>query len=205
MIYNFKRCTYNVDRVFYSLISFRPLPFLLCVFLATFTGSALNANDLTPQTTPPLHSRSPQAHLSADISPPTNRQNNDSQSPPIPGIGSKGMLSLRDVIAKSITRTFSQQNAEALNKTSIDHLDQYKRPSISVIKNLGGTDLSRYLNNLFAHNTKLSLSVSIVCRVHVCQTISKIPTETKKLFEVVNVCFIPVPLGRAHLSAIIYG
>lgn len=107
-----------------------------------------NANDSTPQTTPPLHSRSPQMHLSAAISPPINRQNNDSQSPPITGISSKGMLSLRDVIAKSITRTFSQQNAEALNKpSSMDHIEQYKRPSISVIKNLGGTDISRFATN----------------------------------------------------------
>lgn len=106
-----------------------------------------NANDSTPQTTPPLHSRSPQTHLSADISPPINRQNNDSQSPPITGIGSKGMLSLRDVIAKSITRTFSQQNAnETLNKPSMDHLE-YKRPSISVIRHLGGTDISRFATN----------------------------------------------------------
>lgn len=109
----------------------------------SFLGSTPNANDSTPQTTPPLHSRSPQTHLSADVSPPINRQNNDSQSPPIPGIGSKGMLSLRDVIAKSITRTFSQQNAETMNKPSMEHLEQYKRPSISVIKNLGGTDISR--------------------------------------------------------------
>lgn len=108
-----------------------------------------NANDSTPQTTPPLqlHSRSPQAHPSTDVSPPVNRQNNDSQSPPIPGIGSKGMLSLRDVIAKSITRTFSQQqNADQMNKPSMEHLE-YKRPSISVIKNLGGTDISRFATN----------------------------------------------------------
>lgn len=138
---------------------FRKISFSLFFFFAfdLFVGSTLNAHDLTPQTTPPLHSRSPQAHLSADISPPTNRQNNDSQSPPIPGIGSKGMLSLRDVIAKSINRTFSQQNAEALNKPSIDHLDQYKRPSISVIKNLGGTDLSRY-TSIF-----LSIFRQIIC------------------------------------------
>lgn len=56
------------------------------------------------------------------------------------------MLSLRDVIAKSITRTFSQQNAETLNKPSMEHLE-YKRPSISVIKNLGGTDISRFATN----------------------------------------------------------
>ncbi|XP_031633032.1 mushroom body large-type Kenyon cell-specific protein 1 isoform X2 [Contarinia nasturtii] len=105
-----------------------------------------NINDSTPQTTPPLHSRSPQAHLSADISPPVNRQNNDSQSPPIPGIGSKGMFSLRDVIAKSINRTFSQQNAETMNKPSMDNLE-YKRPSISVIRNLGGTDITKFATN----------------------------------------------------------
>lgn len=103
-----------------------------------------NAND-SPQTTPPLHSRSPHTHLSAGISPPIIRhQNNDSQSPPMSAIGQKGMLSLRDVIAKSITRTFNQHNPETVNKPSMDQIDQYKRPSISVIKNLGGTDISRF-------------------------------------------------------------
>lgn len=99
----------------------------------------------SPQTTPPLHSRSP--HLSAGLSPPIGRQqNNDSQSPPMNALGQKGMLSLRDVIAKSITRTFNQQNPEMMSKpSSMDQLDQqYKRPSISVIKNLGGTDISRF-------------------------------------------------------------
>lgn len=103
-----------------------------------------NAND-SPQSTPPLHSRSPHTHLSAGISPPIIRhQNHDSQSPPMSALGQKGMLSLRDVIAKSITRTFNQQNPETVNKPSMDQLDQYKRPSISVIKNLGGTDISRF-------------------------------------------------------------
>lgn len=103
-----------------------------------------NAND-SPQSTPPLHTRSPHTHLSAGISPPVIRhQNNDSQSPPMSALGQKGMLSLRDVIAKSITRTFNQQNPETVNKPSMDQMDQYKRPSISVIKNLGGTDISRF-------------------------------------------------------------
>lgn len=103
-----------------------------------------NAND-SPQTTPPLHARSPHTHLPAGISPPIVRhQNNDSQSPPMSVLGQKGMLSLRDVIAKSITRTFNQQNPDTVNKPSMDQLDQYKRPSISVIKNLGGTDISRF-------------------------------------------------------------
>lgn len=104
-----------------------------------------NANDSTPQTTPPLHSRSPQTNLaSAGFSPPIMRQNNDSQSPPIGPMSGKSMLSLRDVIAKSLTRTFTQQSPETMNKPSMDHLEQYKRPSISVIKNLGGPDMNRF-------------------------------------------------------------
>lgn len=119
-----------------------------------------NTNDSTPQTTPPLHSRSPQTHMTTGISPPIIRQNNESQSPPI-SIGSKGMLSLREVIAKSISRTFNQQNPETMNKPSIDHLEQYKRPSISVIKNLGGTDMSRFgaSPNLMAMNSNNSQSL----------------------------------------------
>lgn len=110
-----------------------------------------NVNDSTPQTTPPLLSRSPQTHLNAGISSPTLRSN-DSQSPPMSGLlGNKQALFARDVIANSLTRTYSQQahqkhstNADALSKASMDQLDQYKRPSISVIKSLGGTDFTRF-------------------------------------------------------------
>lgn len=112
-----------------------------------------NANDSTPQITPPLTSRSPQTHLSAGISSPILRTNNDSQSPPIASLlGNKQTLFARDVIANSLSRTYNQQvqqqkqssNADALSKASMDQLDQYKRPSISVIKSLGGTDFTRF-------------------------------------------------------------
>lgn len=101
-----------------------------------------SASDVTPQTTPPLHSRSPQTHMTMGISSPVMRQSNDSQSPPM-GLSGKG-LSVREVFHNSITRTINQQNAEALSKPSTDTMDQYKRPSISVIKNLGGTDMTRF-------------------------------------------------------------
>lgn len=68
-----------------------------------------------------------------------------SQSPPT--------LSLRDVIANSISRTFNQQSKHHDNSglspahstsSALDNCDPYKRPSISVIKNIGGTDTSRF-------------------------------------------------------------
>ncbi|XP_037920383.1 mushroom body large-type Kenyon cell-specific protein 1 isoform X2 [Hermetia illucens] len=107
----------------------------------------------SPQITPPILSRSPQQPNNLPgISPPLLRQNNESQSPPI--MGAKGMLSLRDVIAKSISRTFTQQAAkdphQSMNKqpsTSENH-EHYKRPSISVIKSLGGSEFAAAPNML---------------------------------------------------------
>ncbi|XP_055716242.1 mushroom body large-type Kenyon cell-specific protein 1 isoform X2 [Phlebotomus papatasi] len=110
--------------------------------------------DSTPQSqtaaTTPIHSRSPQqSHLG--ISPPLMRQSSESQSPPM---ATKGTLSLRDVIAQSISKNFQQhmsheqQGPPSMLKQT-DHgdmgpsPDQYKRPSISVIKSLGG-DMSRF-------------------------------------------------------------
>ncbi|XP_059610169.1 mushroom body large-type Kenyon cell-specific protein 1 [Phlebotomus argentipes] len=109
--------------------------------------------DSTPQSqtaaTTPIHSRSPQqSHLG--ISPPLMRQSSESQSPPM---SSKSTLSLRDVIAQSISKNFQQHMPEPsapppMHKQS-DHgdmgpsPDHYKRPSISVIKSLGG-DMSRF-------------------------------------------------------------
>ncbi|GAB0092397.1 hypothetical protein DMENIID0001_073870 [Sergentomyia squamirostris] len=104
--------------------------------------------DSTPQSqtaaTTPIHSRSPQqSHLG--ISPPLLRPNSESQSPPMV---SKGTLSLRDVIAQSISKNFQQQHIEPQTPSSLlksEHSDmvaaaeQYKRPTISVIKNLGGS------------------------------------------------------------------
>lgn len=81
------------------------------------------------------------------ISPPLVRQTSSalsggSQSPPT--------LSLRDVIANSIHRTMNQQAsmdaqaAAAAIAAEAERTDPYKKPSISVIKNIGGTDTSRF-------------------------------------------------------------
>ncbi|XP_055680449.1 mushroom body large-type Kenyon cell-specific protein 1 isoform X2 [Lutzomyia longipalpis] len=110
--------------------------------------------DSTPQSqtaaTTPIHSRSPQqSHLG--ISPPLVRQSSESQSPPM---AAKGTLSLRDVIAQSISKNFQQHMPveppappPLLKHTDHSDLgspsDHYKRPSISVIKSLGG-DMSRF-------------------------------------------------------------
>lgn len=99
-----------------------------------------NLSDTTPRNTPPMMSRSPHSIHLPGLSPPIAPSSTDSQSPPM-----KNMLSLRDVIAKSITKTFNQQSPEP--RPSIDQHEQYKRPSISVIKNLGGTDMSRFASS----------------------------------------------------------
>ncbi|KAL5285078.1 LCORL family protein [Megaselia abdita] len=74
------------------------------------------------------------------ISPPIGRHTNDSQSPP--------MINLRDVMANSINRNFNPHNllskmtSNTSQQIAPDSNDAYnKRPSISVIKNFGGTDL----------------------------------------------------------------
>ncbi|XP_055908725.1 mushroom body large-type Kenyon cell-specific protein 1 isoform X2 [Eupeodes corollae] len=70
-------------------------------------------------------------------------------------------LSLRDVIANSISRTFNQQaqiEASSLSpvpstSSAMDISEKNKRPSISVVKNIGGTDTSRFAvaSNMFGH------------------------------------------------------
>ncbi|XP_055853052.1 mushroom body large-type Kenyon cell-specific protein 1 isoform X2 [Episyrphus balteatus] len=90
--------------------------------------SSVSSTNNIPVTSPPLR-----CHTSGE-----------SQSPPT--------LSLRDVIANSISRTFNQQakieasSSSPAHSTSSakDYSDHYKRPSISVIKNIGGTDTSRF-------------------------------------------------------------
>lgn len=98
-----------------------------------------SVNSPQSQNSTTILSRSPlQSHLS-EISP-SLRQNNESQSPP-----AKSVLSFGEVIANSISKNFQQH--ESINKhhsNNMDQLDQYKRPSISVIKNLGGADMSRF-------------------------------------------------------------
>lgn len=100
-----------------------------------------NSADITPP--PSMHSRSPHTFMRPGVSPPV-RQGNNSASPPL-GLGGKGLITLQEMMANSITRTFNQQQgSELINRSSIESMDQYKRPSISVIKNLGGTDMTRF-------------------------------------------------------------
>ena len=91
------------------------------------------------QTTTPVLSRSPQHH--SGISPAHfQHQGSESDSPPM----GTNMFSLRDVIAKSISKKFKQHSPDVLKHSPMqnDSMDQYKRPNISVIKNLG--DVSRF-------------------------------------------------------------
>lgn len=76
-----------------------------------------------------------------------HRQRSESSSPPT------AKFNLHDVIRQSISKNF-QSNIMDDSKHSItaplmiDPMDSYhKRPSISVIKNLGGTDISRFGSN----------------------------------------------------------
>lgn len=76
------------------------------------------------------------------------RQRSESQSPPLSLTSSKDMLTMNDVIAKSISRNFQQHSDGNLKHSQLlDHMEQYKRPNISVIKNIGGTDISRFGSN----------------------------------------------------------
>ncbi|XP_058812223.1 mushroom body large-type Kenyon cell-specific protein 1 isoform X2 [Topomyia yanbarensis] len=88
----------------------------------------------------------PTNHMSV-ISPPVGiRPRSNSQSPPNL-LGSKSMLSINDVIARSISKNFQQHHQSDLLKQQMESMEQYKRPTISVIKNLGGTDISRFGSN----------------------------------------------------------
>lgn len=74
------------------------------------------------------------------------RPRSSSQSPPNL-LGSKSMLSINDVIVRSISKNFQQHHQSDLLKQQMESMEQYKRPTISVIKNLGGTDISRFGSN----------------------------------------------------------
>ncbi|CRL07492.1 CLUMA_CG020457, isoform B [Clunio marinus] len=86
------------------------------------------------------------SHLGLRSPPNLNRQRSESSSPP------SAKFNLHDVIRQSISKNF-QSNLMEDHKHStplmIDPMDpfQNKRPSISVIKNLGGTDISRFGSN----------------------------------------------------------
>ncbi|XP_062534383.1 mushroom body large-type Kenyon cell-specific protein 1 isoform X2 [Armigeres subalbatus] len=115
-------------------------------------GPSLNSNP-APR---PIHATSPQQPSSAQtanhlsvISPAMGgiRPRSNSQSPPSI-LGSKSMLSINEVIARSISKNFQQHHQSDLIKQQMESMEQqYKRPTISVIKNLGGTDISRFGTN----------------------------------------------------------
>ncbi|XP_052562781.1 mushroom body large-type Kenyon cell-specific protein 1 isoform X3 [Culex pipiens pallens] len=95
------------------------------------------------QPQPPVLNHHHPHHLSSVISPPLGiRPRSNSQSPPSL-LGGKSMLSINDVIARSISKNFQQHHQSDLLKQQME-MEQYKRPTISVIKNLGGTDISRF-------------------------------------------------------------
>lgn len=79
------------------------------------------------------HSHAHQNHMSL-MSPSLSRQRSESESPPI-----SSKFSISDVIAKSISKNF-QSSLMDQKHSFMDPMDQYKRPSISVIKNLGSAD-----------------------------------------------------------------
>lgn len=101
----------------------------------------------TPSTSPQI-STSPHgsggSHMAAMRSPPSmHRHRSESSSPPT------ARFNLHDVIRESISKNF-QTNDSSKHSTPlmIDPMDPFhKRPSISVIKNLGGTDISRFGSN----------------------------------------------------------
>ncbi|XP_065079239.1 mushroom body large-type Kenyon cell-specific protein 1 isoform X2 [Ochlerotatus camptorhynchus] len=115
-------------------------------------GPGPSTNSSTPR---PVHTASPQQPTSAQppnhmsvIAPPMGgiRPRSNSQSPPSL-LG--GKLSISDVIARSISKNFQQHHQSDLLKQQMESMEQQynKRPTISVIKNLGGTDISRFGTN----------------------------------------------------------
>lgn len=106
-----------------------------------------DASHSTPSTSPQIASTSPQMmnHLGMQSPSSHHRQRSESLSPPA------AKFNLHDVIRRSISKNF-QSNLLDDNKhnipLSIDPMDPFqKRPSISVIKNIGGTDISRFGSN----------------------------------------------------------
>lgn len=114
----------------------------------------------TPPALRPVVPNSPHNHHLPVTSPPIGahqrvRMKSESESPPTMLSGHhKGMLSISDVIAKSISKNF-QQHVEQQQQQhpkmhqlhhhhpgalGLDLMEQYKRPSISVIKNLGSVE-----------------------------------------------------------------
>ncbi|XP_063704448.1 mushroom body large-type Kenyon cell-specific protein 1 isoform X2 [Culicoides brevitarsis] len=123
-------------------------------------SSSKNGEASTPPALRPVVPGSPHNHHMPVTSPPIGgvgqrvRMKSESQSPPtLLGGHHKGMLSISEVIAKSINKNFQQMDQHpkmhqlhhhhpgALGLDLMDpRMDQYKRPSISVIKNLGSVE-----------------------------------------------------------------
>ncbi|XP_053681997.1 mushroom body large-type Kenyon cell-specific protein 1 isoform X2 [Sabethes cyaneus] len=114
---------------------------------STASNSSRPVHNTSPQQPQQQNPAQPPNHLSV-ISPPMGiRPRSSSQSPPNSLLGGKSMLSINDVIARSISKNFQQHHQSDLLKQQMESMEQYKRPTISVIKNLGGTDISRFGSN----------------------------------------------------------
>lgn len=95
----------------------------------------------------PAHHQSSMAnHLGMRSPPNLHRQRSESSSPPT------AKFNLHDVIRQSISKNFQSNLLDDPKHSTplmIDPMDPFhnKRPSISVIKSLGGTDISRFGSN----------------------------------------------------------
>lgn len=90
------------------------------------------------------HQSSMANHLGMRSPPHLHRQRSESSSPPT------AKFNLHDVIRQSISKNFQTPHMDDKHSQPlmIDPMDNFhKRPSISVIKNLGGTDISRFGSN----------------------------------------------------------
>uniref|UniRef100_A0A182Y8S7 Uncharacterized protein n=1 Tax=Anopheles stephensi TaxID=30069 RepID=A0A182Y8S7_ANOST len=89
---------------------------------------------------PPLMNLPGVVKAESAISPPVSGHHG-SAATGLSAAGGKSMLSVHEVIARSISKNFQQQQSDMMHK---QQMDQMKRPSISVIKTLG--DISHFGN-----------------------------------------------------------
>lgn len=109
------------------------------------TSPQISALSLSPQLQGQQGSTSALINHLSIRSPSLLRQRSESESPP-------PQFNLNDVIRQSISKNFQSNvfdDKKHSTQLSIDPMDSYhhKRPVISVIKNLGGTDISRFGTN----------------------------------------------------------
>jgi ecdysone-induced protein 93F, isoform B len=100
----------------------------------------------TPSTSPQIATSPHGSNHMANLRSPQNMRCNrsESSSPPT------ARFNLHDVIRESISKNFqSSESSKHSTPLMIDPMDTYnnKKPYISVIKNLGGTDISRFGSN----------------------------------------------------------